>query len=122
MIISLEKEHFSVLYSERKATTGSFLLAYLDGISPDIIVNPTDMIIKVIPPAIGNEATFFMPDKFSMMMFIGMFSKMVMIIPNVPDINPIMNVSALNTLETSFFLAPIALKIPISLVLSRTDM
>ena len=42
--------------------------------------------------------------------------------PIIPDIKPIMNVSALNTLEISFFDAPIALNIPISFVLSNTEM
>ena len=44
-----------------------------------------------------------------------------MIIPNTPADNPTINVSALNTLDMSFFDAPIALSIPISLVLSRTE-
>mgnify|MGYP006990144687 FL=1 len=35
--------------------------------------------------------------------------------------NPTINVSALNTLDMSFFDAPIALSIPISFVLSNTD-
>ena len=42
-------------------------------------------------------------------------------IPINPATNPIISVSALNTLETSFFDAPILLNIPISFVLSKTD-
>ena len=41
--------------------------------------------------------------------------------PITPAVKPIMIVSALNTLETSIFLAPILLKIPISFVRSITD-
>ena len=41
--------------------------------------------------------------------------------PNTPLINPIMNVSALNTRVISFLLAPIDRKIPISFVRSNTE-
>ncbi len=54
-------------------------------------------------------------------MSIGIFNKTVIPIPNAPAVKPTINVSALNTLEISFLEAPIALKIPISFVLSRTD-
>ena len=46
----------------------------------------------------------------------------VIIIPIAPDTKPSIRVSALNTLDTSFFDAPILLKTPISFVLSRTEM
>ena len=42
-------------------------------------------------------------------------------IPNKPLSNPIINVSALNIDEIFFLDAPIALKIPISFVLSSTE-
>ena len=42
-------------------------------------------------------------------------------IPRDPETSPTIMVSALNTLETSRLEAPILLNIPISLVLSRTD-
>ena len=41
--------------------------------------------------------------------------------PNTPLINPIMNVSALNTRVISFLLAPMERKIPISFVRSNTE-
>ena len=50
-----------------------------------------------------------------------MLSNNVTTIPKIPAINPTINVSALNTLDISFLDAPIALKIPISFVLSNTD-
>ncbi len=56
------------------------------------------------------------------MLFIGSVKSNVIPTPIIPDIKPIMNVSALNTLEMSFFDAPIALSIPISFVLSNTEM
>ena len=42
-------------------------------------------------------------------------------IPNKPDKSPIINVSALKIEEILLLEAPIALKIPISLVLSNTE-
>ena len=57
-------------YSERNATTGSFLLAYLDGISPAITVNVTLIVTRIIAPIDGNDETLFIPDKFSIRMLI----------------------------------------------------
>ena len=53
--------------------------------------------------------------------FIGGIKAYVIPTPNNPDNNPIINVSALNTRLISFFLAPNAFKIPISFVLSKTE-
>ena len=47
---------FLNLYSERNASTGSFLLAIRDGINPAIKVNKTLIIIKLIPPIKGSLA------------------------------------------------------------------
>ena len=58
--------------------------------------------------------------KLLIIILIGIHSINVTPIPNIPDINPSINVSALNTCAISFLDAPTALKIPISLVLSRT--
>ena len=52
---------------------------------------------------------------------IGIVSNIVIPIPNNPEISPTINVSALNTLDMSFLDAPIALNIPISFVLSNTE-
>ena len=54
------------------------------------------------------------------MLLIGMLSNNVTTIPKIPAINPTINVSALNTLDISFLLAPIAIKISIYFVLSNT--
>ena len=54
-------------------------------------------------------------------MLIGILRSSVTPIPMTPAVKPIINVSALKTRETSFLLAPIALKIPISFVLSNTE-
>ena len=53
--------------------------------------------------------------------FIIGISNNVIPIPSNPDNKPIIKVSALNIDETFLLDAPIALKIPISLVLSRTE-
>ena len=45
-----------------------------------------------------------------------------MAIPSTPEINPSMAVSAVKMRRMSFFEAPIARKIPISFVRSRTEM
>ena len=52
---------------------------------------------------------------------IGIFKITVNNIPIIPERRPIIKVSALNTLDTSFFLEPKLLKTPISLVRSITD-
>ena len=56
-----------------------------------------------------------------MELFIGNVNNTVIPIPIRPDINPTIKVSALNTLEISFLDAPMALNIPISFVLSNTE-
>ena len=109
--------HYSVL----NASTGSLLLAIFAGISPAIIVNIILIKTNIIPP-IGGSATFTAtPVIVYIKLFIGNVNNIVIPIPNSPAINPTINVSALNTLEISFLDAPIALNIPISFVLSSTD-
>ena len=54
------------------------------------------------------------------MMLMGMFKSTVMNMPISPAARPMMNVSALNTRDTSFFDAPIARRMPISFVRSST--
>ena len=62
------------------------------------------------------------PAKLFIIILIGMFNKTVINMPSNPADKPIISVSALNTLETSFLDAPILLSMPISFVLSRTLM
>ena len=59
--------------------------------------------------------------KPSITLLIGMLRSIVTPIPISPENRPIINVSALNTLEISFFEAPMLRRIPISFVLSRTE-
>ena len=76
---------------------------------------------NIIPPTSGKALKLFIPAKLSIIKLIGIFINTVIPIPNNPAINPTIKVSALNTLEISFLDAPIALKIPISLVLYKTE-
>ena len=79
------------------------------------------MKIKNTAPLTGNLAICETPVIFSTTILIGTFNTSVINIPNTPLINPIINVSALNTRVISFLLAPIERKIPISFVRSNTE-
>ena len=72
-------------------------------------------------PCHGNFAMCSTPVFDATMVEIGIFNKIVIIIPIHPLVSPIIKVSALNTRETSFLLAPMLLKIPISYVRSNTE-
>ena len=111
-----------LVYSVLNASTGSFLLAILDGINPAIIVRTMLITTKIIAAFTGKTAfTVSILVKEWIILLIGILSNSVTTIPKIPAINPTINVSALNTLDISFLEAPIALKIPISFVLSNTD-
>ena len=112
---------FYIIYSVLRAKTGSFLAACLDGISPPIKVNITLKTTKIIAAPTGNIAVILVFTLW-IIAFVGISRSSVVRIPNIPENNPTINVSALNIEEIFFFEAPIALSIPISLVLSRTDM
>ena len=79
------------------------------------------MKIKNTAPLTGNLAICETPVIFSTTRLIGTFNTSVINMPNTPLINPIRNVSALNTRVISFLLAPIERKIPISFVRSNTE-
>ena len=109
-------------YSVRSATTGSFFAALLDGIIPEIKVSSTLITIRIPPTNKGSCALKFgIPVSACNIALIGIHKRYVTSTPSNPEENPIITVSALNILETFFFDAPIALKIPISLVRSCTD-
>ena len=108
-------------YSLLSAMTGSFLDATLAGIRPATSVRRTLIAINMTAPCHGSEATPEIPVSCLMTILIGISRSNVMRIPSEPDTRPTIIVSALNTLETSRLEAPILLNIPISLVLSRTD-
>ena len=79
------------------------------------------MATSITAPKAGNLATPAIPARFLIIMFIGIVSNTASIIPIRPAIKPIIKVYAVNTLLISFLLAPTALKIPISLIRSRTE-
>ena len=108
-------------YSVLSASTGSLFAATFAGNSPAIRVRSMLIITRITPPCQGSLDIFAISVRCSMIMFIGMFSSKVTIIPIAPAENPTISVSALNTLEISRFEAPIARRIPISFVLSRTE-
>ena len=117
MLLKFKYFYYSVL----KASTGSFFAANLAGISPAIIVSTTLIITKIIAPFIGKIAAFEIEARLFISKFIGIVNNIVTPIPISPAVIPIINVSALNTLVISFLEAPILRKIPISFVLSRSE-
>lgn len=111
--------HF--FYSVLNASTGSFLEAIFEGIRPEIRVSTILITTRIIAPSAGSLATSGREVRWEITALMGIVSSIVEPIPNAPETNPTIRVSALNTLEISFFDAPIARRIPISLVLSRTE-
>ena len=97
------------------------MLAILAGIKPPIIVKITLRITKTNPATNGTDVVIITPVNAKIILFIGNVRSTVMPIPITPAISPTIKVSALKTLDISFFDAPIALKIPISFVLSSTE-
>lgn len=108
-------------YSLLKATTGSHLDANVDGIRPEITESKNDTATSATPPKGGNVAMLLISDKCLIIKLIGIFKINVIKTPKIPLMRPVMNVSALKIFDTSTFDAPIALKIPISFVLSSTE-
>ena len=109
-------KHYSVL----KAVTGSCFAAFLDGINPPINVRITLNITSIVPPLNGSTAVMSV-FILCIIKLIGISNNKVTPIPIKPDNNPTINVSALNIEDIFFLDAPIALKIPISFVLSNTE-
>ena len=93
---------FLFFYSVLNASTGSFLLAILAGISPAIIVRNILIITSIIPAFVGTTAFTLTPVIECITALIGIVSNIVIPIPNNPEISPTINVSALNTLDMSF--------------------
>ena len=106
-------------YSLLKQLTGSFFEALLDGIRPENNVSPILIRIRIMAAGSGRIAfKLANPVKAFNIKLIGIHSKYVTSTPSKPEEKPIIIVSALNMLDTLFLDAPIALNIPISLVLS----
>ena len=109
-------------YSLLNAITGSCLLAFLDGIKPPIIVSIVARIINIIE-ALGTRVALILGllvAVWIIALIIGINARVIPT-PNNPLKSPIINVSALNIDDIFFLDAPIARNIPISLVLSRTE-
>ena len=83
-------------------------------------VRITESMIKVTALFTGREAILRMSASEETIALTGKHKIHVIPIPRNPAISPSMMVSALNTRETSFLLAPMARRIPISFVRSRT--
>ena len=97
-----------------------YLQSWMESILQESLILKS-MKIKNTAPLTGNLAICATPVIFSTTILIGTFNTKVINIPNTPLINPIRNVSALNTRVISFLLAPIERKIPISFVRSNTE-
>ena len=109
-------------HSVLRATTGSFFDAIRAGISPASNVNPILISTSAIPPPTGSTAAILeMPESARRIRLMGMQKSSVTMIPISQAENPMISVSALKTRETSRFDAPIARRIPISLVRSSTE-
>ena len=93
-----------------------------EGMRPAIKVKNILMSTKTNDATKGSSAPIFViPDRLRIIMFVGMQRRRVVPIPIIPAAKPMTRVSALNTREISFLEAPIARSIPISFVLSRTE-
>jgi len=104
----LKKTFF--IYSVLSESTGSFLLATLDGIRPAIVVRIMLINIKIIAPSKGKTLILDTPATLLIIKLIGMFNNIVVIIPITPATKPTIKVSALKTRDTSFLLALSPLK------------
>ena len=101
-------------YSVLNASTASFFAAILEGIIPAISVSVTLNKISSRLALIGSAAKLLTPVKDFIILFAGNINKLVIKIPREPESRPTITVSALNTLDISFLLAPILFRIPIS--------
>ena len=73
-------------------------------------------------PRSGRRAPMLVkPESERMIMLTGTVRISVTRIPSIPAIKPTMSVSARNTCDTSRFDAPMARRIPISLIRSNTE-
>ena len=109
-------------YSLRSDSTGSFFAAMREGMRPAKTVRTIEMRIRIRAASHGNCATPSTLVVCATIALIGKVARSVMAIPSTPEINPSMAVSAVKMRRMSFFEAPIARRIPISFVRSRTEM
>ena len=107
----------------RKALTGSFLAATLEGIKPEINVSSVLIATKIIACSGFKTARFVVTDPAATALIIALIigHRIYEIpIPINPAPKPIIYVSELNTRDISFLRAPILRSTPISFVLSIT--
>ena len=108
-------------YSLRSDSTGSFFAAMREGMRPAKTVRTIEMTIRIRAASHGNCATPSTLVVCATIALIGKVARSVIAIPSTPEINPSMAVSAVKMRRISFFEAPIARRIPISFVRSRTE-
>ena len=108
-------------YSERSASTASFLEAMRAGICPPSMVRMVLIATRINACSGCKCATFSSDAMEAMMELMGKVSSQAMATPNRPEHSPRMNVSASNTWVMSFLRAPRERKMPISLVRSSTE-
>ena len=93
-----------------------------EGMRPAINVSAMLMTTSATPPATGKMAfRLSIPVRWCTTRLMGMMSNSVMPMPMAPEQKPSMSVYALNTREMSRLLAPMARRMPISFVRSRTE-
>ena len=101
--------------------TGSFLDAICEGMSPEMKDKIIEIKIKLIAVTTSSFTNPEMPVKLTKIMFKGILIKEVNKTPIKPAQKPKVIVSALNKVKISLFEAPKLRSIPISLVLSSTE-
>ena len=112
---------FFIVYSLLRASTGSFFDAMCAGTNPATKVKTTLITTNINALNGSNTANLPIPVKDSNIKPIGIVNNPATITPIKPAASPIIVVSALNTLDTSRFDAPILLNTPISFVRSMTE-
>jgi len=80
------------------------------------------MSTRITPACQGSFATLAMLNFDSTMMFVGIVSRIVNMMPTTPATKPTMSVSALKTQRMSRLLAPMERRMPISFLRSKTEM
>lgn len=112
-----------VCYSDLNAATGSLFAAFLDGNKPASSVSAIERTMSPAAAVIGSDALISLDDNTWWMILLPGISRIrAVTIPMIPANAPVMNVSALKTSVMLCLLAPSALKIPISFLLSSTEM
>ncbi len=111
-----------MFYSVLNASTGSFLAANREGITPAINVKVILIATNISAATGGRYADNpSMPVALYKMALMGISISRETPIPLIHETNPTISVTTFNNVEISRFQPPIARSIPISLVRSRTE-